>query len=114
MTRLSDHIDDEFKFDLILDYSFLHHLPPASIVDYASQFRAKLSPLGRLLLVCYSENDPFARGQKSARGTLGNEMFYRTRRCIEEAYSTLKVVSYRETTLGKQRHHLGHCFVFRR
>jgi hypothetical protein len=86
-------------------------VPPDKFCAYAQQFSHMLKRDGKLLLVCYSDKDPYAQGKGSAKGTLGNEMYYRTYSEIEEAYAPLKVLSYRETTLGKQQHR-GHYFVF--
>ncbi|RKP48240.1 class I SAM-dependent methyltransferase [Trinickia fusca] len=112
VTKLSLTLPADRRFDLILDYSLLHHLPPDAFARHTQQFASLLRPDARLLVVCYSDTNLYAKGQTSARGAFGNEMFYRTRSCIEKAYAPLRVLSYRETTLGKQGHHRGHSFVF--
>lgn len=112
VTRLSAVLAAKRQFDLVLDYSLIHHLPPDDFHRHARQFASRLTPTGKLLVVCYSDTDPYAQGQSRARGAFGNEMFYRTRASVEEAYAPLRAISYRETTLGKQNHHSGHSFVF--
>lgn len=112
VTRLSTVLPVDRRFDLVVDYSLLHHLAPEAFLRHTRQFASRLRPGARLLVVCYSDADPYAQGRKSTRGALGNEMFYRTRVAIEEAYAPLRVISYRETTLGKQNHHRGHSFIF--
>ncbi len=109
--ELTTLLPDE-KFDFILDYSTLHHIFPEDVAGYAAQFTSLLKPGGKLLVVCYSEKDETARGETSARGRFGNEMFYRTKEEIEGLYHGLNMVSYKETLLGKRLHHHGHCFVF--
>lgn len=111
-TDLSSFLTEDRRFHLIVDYSFLHHLSPDAFARHAKQFASRLQPHGRLLVVCYSEADPYSQGRSTARGKLGNTMFYRSRACIEAAYAPLRAILYRETTLGKQHHHSGHCFVF--
>ena len=109
--ELNSLLPDE-KFDLILDYSTLHHIFPADVAEYAAQFSSLLKPSGKLLVVCYSEKDEFAQGAANVRGRFGNEMFYRTREEIADLYKGLREISYRETLLGKRMHHHGHCFLF--
>ncbi len=111
-TKLSTFLTEDRRFDLIFDYSLLHHLSPDTFARHAKQFASRLERHGRLLVVCYSDADPYAEGHATARGTLGNEMFYRSRTAIEAAYLPLHVISYAETTLGKRNHHRGHSFVF--
>lgn len=111
-TKLSSVLAEDRQFNLILDYSLLHHLASDAFARHAMQFASRLEASGRLLVVCYSDTDPYSRGRTTARGTLGNEMYYRSRTCIEAAYLPLRVISYAETTLGKHNHHRGHCFVF--
>lgn len=100
------------SFDFILDYSILHHLDPAVTEDYAQQCTNLLKPGGKLLLVCYSEKDEVASGDKKATGRYGNTMFYRTADEIRNAYKGLREVEYKETRLGKRLHHIAHCFLF--
>ena len=88
VTRLSAVLPASRKFDLILDYSLIHHLPVDDLHRHAQQFASRLKRNARLLAVCYSDTDPYAQGQASTRGALGNEMFYRSRSIIEEAYAT--------------------------
>jgi 2-polyprenyl-3-methyl-5-hydroxy-6-metoxy-1,4-benzoquinol methylase len=111
-THLSSFLAEDQRFDLIVDYSLLHHLSPDAFARHAKQFASRLKPQGRLLVVCYSDSDPYSQGCPSAHGKLGNQMYYRSRASIDAAYQPLKTLSYKETTLGKQNHHRGHCFVF--
>jgi len=111
-TNLSSFLAEDRRFDLIVDYSFLHHLSSDAFARHVKQFASRLQPHGRLLAVCYSEADPYSQGRPTALGKLGNTMFYRPRTCIEAAYLPLRAILYTETTLGKQSHHRGHCFVF--
>lgn len=112
VTKLSSLLPAGQRFDFILDYSFSHHLAPEAFVAYVRQFGPILKETGKLLVVCYSPKDPYARGRQSAQGLFGNTMFYRTKECIEAAYKPLKVDSYASTTLGKANHHRGHRFLF--
>jgi len=111
VTKIEETLGGE-QFDFILDYSILHHLEPAVTESYARQCANLLKPGGKLLLVCYSDKDEFASGSKSATGTYGNAMFYRTADQIRQAYKNLKEVSYKESALGKRLHHIAHCFLF--
>ncbi len=101
-------------FDLIVDYSILHHIAPQDVANYAHQFFEFLSPTGKLLLVCYSDEDEYAHGATKATGKYGNEMFYRTRQQIEQLYENLHEVSYEPARLGKRAQHFAHSFVFER
>lgn len=100
------------QFDFILDYSLLHHLPTSITKQYAKQFTYLLKKGGKLLMVCYSEKDSYARGNRVAKGKYGNKMYYRTKYEIRKLYKGLKELSYKEARLGKQLHHAGHCFLF--
>lgn len=113
VTKISTVAPDE-TFDFILDYSILHHLEPAITNDYAEQCARLLKSDGKLLLVCYSDKDEFANGDRSATGKYGNTMFYRTADEIRYAYKDLKEISYKETRLGKRKQHIAHCFVFQK
>ncbi len=99
------------RFDLILDWSLLHHIPPADFAAYCKQFSALLVPDGVLLLACFSDADSPKAGQKIAVGKLGNVMHYRTQKEIEAAHRPLKVLQYSACRLGKKGKHAGHCFV---
>lgn len=102
------------KFGLIFDYSLLHHIPLEETEKYAQNEMELLKPGGKLLLVCYSEEDAFAKGNKTAVGKYGNEMYYRTQQEIREAYAAtgLREIFYKPAQLGKRSHHAGHCFLF--
>jgi 2-polyprenyl-3-methyl-5-hydroxy-6-metoxy-1,4-benzoquinol methylase len=99
-------------FDLILDYSILHHIAPSDVESYAQQFTKLLSPTGKLLLVCYSDQDEYAHGAATATGKYGNDMFYRSRQEIEKLYHELTKVSYEPARLGKRAQHFAHSFIF--
>ncbi len=111
ITNIKQLLSDT-DFDFILDYSILHHLEPSVTKDYARQCASLLKKGGKLLLVCYSDKDEFANGNKSATGKYGNTMYYRTAHEIREAYSDLIEISYKETRLGKRLQHFAHCFLF--
>lgn len=111
VTALSQVVPGE-TFDLILDYSILHHIAPADVAAYAKQFATLLKPGGTLLLVCYSDQDEFSRGAPKATGKYGNDMYYRSCQEIEKIYANLRVVSYEEARLGKRHQHFAHSFIF--
>jgi SAM-dependent methyltransferase len=111
---LAERFAPQQRFDFILDYSFLHHLPPERLNLYATQCAGLLAVGGYLLIVCYSEHDHFADGKETARGAYGNQMWYRSRAVIERAYFQLRLDTYYQTKLGKNHHHHAHCFVFRK
>lgn len=102
------------RFDFILDWSLLHHIPPADFEAYATQFSRLLEPGGVLLLACFSDADAPKPGVKEAVGKLGNVMYYRTREEIEAAYAPLTVWDYRMCRLGKKGKHAGHCFLLQK
>ncbi len=102
------------RFDLVLDWSFLHHIAPKDFAAYCGQFSALLKPSGVLLLACFSDADAPKRGLKQAVGKLGNVMYYRTREEIEAAYRPLHVTQYRACRLGKKKQHAGHCVLFQK
>lgn len=99
------------SFDFILDYSLLHHIHPSMTNRYAKQFTHLLKKGGKLLLVCYSEKDGFARGNQKARGKFGNTMYYRSKKTIQNAYKGLREIYFQEAQLGKRLHHSGYCFL---
>lgn len=111
LTELSSVLP-ETKFDLILDYKVAHHLTPERLNSYASQCVELLKPGGRMLLVCYSDEDVDAVGGQSAVGKFGNEMFYRSADEIRAIFADLRGVDYKKVMLGKRLNHAGHCFVF--
>lgn len=111
LTRLDEALPD-FQFDLILDYKVSHHLPADKLRIYIEQCEELLKRGGRILLICYSDNDTDAAGDQSAVGKFGNEMFYRSADEIREFYKSFREVSYKEVMLGKRLNHAGHCFVF--
>ncbi len=98
------------KFDLIFDYSLLHHIKPSQVSKYASQFSQLLKRRGKLLLVCYSEKDVL--GRKSIIGKYGNAMYFRTKDEIISLYKSLRSVFYKPARLGKRFQHKAHCFLF--
>lgn len=100
------------KFGFILDYSLLHHIPLEKIGEYAQQFKKLLQKGGKLLIVCYSEEDEDVKGQKTSVGKYGNIMHYHTADEIREAYQGLEEIYYKKARLGKRLHHAGHCFLF--
>ncbi len=102
------------KYGFILDYSLLHHIPHRYTRAYARQFNELLNVGGKLLLVCYSEEDEQARGRTTVIGKYGNEMNFRKAQEIRRAYSGLTPLYYKKCTLGKRDHHAGHCFLFQK
>lgn len=103
------------KFGFILDYSLLHHLPLEETEKYALQMAKLLVPGGRLLLVCYSEEEEDAKGQRTRIGKYGNEMHYRTAEEIRNAFvgaAGLREIFYKPARLGKRSQHAAHCFLF--
>ena len=110
VTKLKDTLTA--KFDFILDYSILHHIPDYKTRSYARQFSKLLNQKGKLLLVCYSEKDELAQGGYSAKGKYGNTMYYRSVEEIRNAYKDLHEISFQEARLGKRLHHLGYSFLF--
>jgi len=102
------------KFDFILDYSLLHHIPDSKIKNYARQFYKLLKPGGLLLLVCYNERDLYAKDKKQAIGKYGNVMYYRSAAEITNYYQDLKLIKYRRCRLGKRQQHLAHGFLFKK
>ncbi len=110
VTELSRTIHQ--TYDFILDYSLLHHIPLSETAKYTSQFLKLLKLKGKLLLVCYSDKDKQAYGEKIIKGKYGNSMYYRTALEIRRAYKGLKEVYYKYSSLGKKSQHLAHCFLF--
>ena len=102
------------KFDLILDYSLLHHITDKQIIHYAKQFPDLLKKRGKLLLVCYSEKDKHSKGKRTAIGKYGNIMYYRNAKEILGYYKNLDLIFYKKARLGKRLHHFGHCFLFQK
>ncbi len=100
------------KFGFILDYSLLHHIPLENTRVYSQQFKKLLLPKGKLLMICYSEEDEDAKGQKTAVGKYGNIMYYRNANEIRDAYQGLKEIYYKKARLGNHLQHAGHCFLF--
>ncbi len=98
------------RFDFILDYSVLHHIPIIRTREYARFMFQVLDHGGKMLLVCYSEKD--TDGKLTSIGKYGNMMYYRTAHQIHHAYSMFHQLSYKETTIGKENQHLAHCFLF--
>ena len=113
ITKLSSYFKPD-SFDLILDYSILHHIDPALTDAYAGQYSTLLKPGGVLLLVCYSDNDQYAQGQNRATGEYGNQMYYRSAEEIRRSYKMLKELHYKEAFLGKRSQHAAHCFLFQK
>lgn len=107
---LSKVLNDKYSF--IFDYGLLHHIPLEKISEYAQQFRKLLAKGRRLLIVCYSEEDEDAKGQKTSVGKYGNVMYYHTADEIREAYQGLREIYCKKARLGKRLHHAGHCFLF--
>lgn len=109
VTHLNTKLAGE-KFDFILDYKVLHHLDNDAVQDYATQCISLLKKSGKLLLVCYSNNDkpnvPFAVGGFT------NIMHYRTATEIRLLYKNLQEISYKEIMVGKRLSHVAHCFIF--
>lgn len=100
-------------FDFILDYSILHHISDEDSEKYAEQCYRALKPDGRLLLVCYTENNEFASGE-SGTGKYGNTMYFRTAEEIKDIYKNFSVLLYRQSHLGKRAQHEAHSFIFTR
>lgn len=103
------------KFGFILDYSLLHHLPFEETEKYAQQMAQLLTWGGKLLLVCYSELNEHARGERTRVGKYGNEMYYRTADEIRSAFVSaagLREIFYKPAAMGKRSQHAGHYFLF--
>ncbi|HET8708981.1 MAG TPA: class I SAM-dependent methyltransferase [Candidatus Saccharimonadales bacterium] len=111
LTELTNLLPSD-SFKLILDYKVSHHLKDEQLLAYAEQCYALLKSGGHILLVCYSEKDTDAAGNRSAIGKYGNEMFYRTREQIVKFFHAFQVHDYKEVMLGKRLNHAGHCLVF--
>ena len=104
------------KFDFVLDYSLLHHLPLEQTKNHAESSCKLLNKNGKVLLVCYSEKDEDAKEKNSNVGKYGNLMYYRTANEIRAAYSRagFKELYYKEVRLGKRLHHAAYCFMFQK
>ncbi|MBI5222866.1 class I SAM-dependent methyltransferase [Candidatus Micrarchaeota archaeon] len=100
----------EGKFDLIFDYSLLHHIQHEQTSKYLSVMTNQLNQKGKYVLVCYSDLD--SEGQSSVVGKFGNDIYYRSADEIRASVIGLKELHYSKTTLGKRNHHKAHFFVF--
>lgn len=102
--------------DLVYDYSLLHHVPDHDPAAYVATVDAALRPGGLYCLVCYSDRDPDAQGQRRRRGNYGNLIYHRSRQEITELFSSVSMtaVEYHGTAVGPAGKHQGHHFVFRK
>ncbi len=60
--RLADMISLRAAFDTAIDVGLLHSLQPADWPAYAAALGAVIRPGGNLLLLCWSDGNPFGRG----------------------------------------------------
>lgn len=102
-------------FDFCFDYSVFHHIPEEVRNNYLISVYHALKAEALYGLVCYAENDEEALGQRVRIGKFGNIIYHPTRDEIITLFSKwFELVSYNETTLGRNKHHPAHHFVFRK
>lgn len=112
-----DGIFESESFDFIFDYTTLHHLEDADIPGFVDECWRMLKPGGKVLLVCYSDEDDDEDNQKLdtgdvAQGKYGNIIFFRTKDEIRNFYNKFSEIYYKDARLGKRNHHIAHCFLF--
>ncbi len=102
-------------FDFCFDYSVFHHIPEEVRNKYLIGVYHALKAEALYGLVCYSENDEEALGQRVRIGRFGNTIYHPTREEIIDLFRKwFELVSYNETTLGRNKNHPAHHFVFRK
>jgi SAM-dependent methyltransferase len=102
-------------YDFAFDYSVFHHIHADDRPDYASALAAAVRPGGRLGVVCYSPDDPDARGTSSRVGRMGNLIFHPTHEEVEDTFrAAFDLIDRGRSRLGPRHHHLGHHFLFQR
>jgi SAM-dependent methyltransferase len=101
------------RFELILLYSVLHHIPIDEWGSVARDAARLLAPGGRVLVICYSDMDPRVGGQETRVGRLGSVIVHPSRdRVVEHFEAVLTLVRHRETALGPAKKHPAHEFYF--
>lgn len=102
-------------FDAALDYSVCHHVSDMHWANYPSCISRNLCENGKLLIVCYSDNDASADGGRIRVGKKGNAIYHRSREEIENLFgSFFDVLDYTETALGADSRHAAHKFLFQK
>ena len=110
----TDFLADE-PFDLVIDYSVFHHVDIVRREQYSKRCVANMAVGGKLLIVCYSSEDPIARGSSTRLGAMGNLIAHPTLEEISDLFTpALDLVSQRKTKLGAKVLHDAHHLVFRK
>ncbi len=110
ITKLSQLLPAE-QFDLIVDYSVLHHIPEAQLKSYAHQCMNALKPGGIMFLACFSIGDEPTSKEVSSGATKGhfNAVYQRPNKAILAAYDGLEKLDSYDTKLADS---IGHMRLF--
>lgn len=102
-------------FDFGFDYSVFHHIPEGGRCRYVESVYRALKLDALFGLVCYTDSDDDARGQRVRVGRYGNVIYHPTRDEVTALFRKwFEFVSYAETTLGRKNNHRAHHFLFRK
>ncbi|MGC4956751.1 class I SAM-dependent methyltransferase [Actinomadura citrea] len=102
-------------FDLVYDYSVLHHIDVGDRSAYRRTVAGVVRPGGLFAVVCYADDDPVAAGGRRRIGTLGNVIHHPTRQEVDTLFGEgFRLTFYEATRLGRGVGHRAHHFIFRR
>lgn len=102
-------------FDLVYDYSVLHHIEVKDRPAYARTVAGAVRPDGLFAVVCYADDDAAAEGGRRRIGKLGNVIHHPTRREVEDLFSAgFRSRSHEPTRLGRGAGHSAHHLIFQR
>jgi SAM-dependent methyltransferase len=104
----------EPKFDLVYDYSVLHHIEPGDRARYATAISAACRPGGLVGIVCYAPTATTPDPDVPRIGGFGNPIFHPDRETVFRLFaSSASLVEHGRSRLGAAQNHHAHHFLFR-